>query len=94
MPPIEEELKIGKMHGDVETLQTLIKENDKLGQELKARKNALATIQKRAADVLAKDDDTDHAEVREKIGRLDDEWQRLEKAVERKVKIKYKKDLN
>lgn len=87
LPPLESELSAGRMHGDVDTLQVLIKENDKLSQELNSREGALTTIRKRAADILADAGvgDADQVEVREKIGRLNDEWQRLEKAVERKV---------
>lgn len=89
LPPIELELKEGKMHGDVETLQALIKENDKLSSELKTRRSALETIQKRAEDILSNDLETseDQEEIKRKMNRLNEEWERLERAVSRKAKL-------
>ncbi|KAI6204101.1 GAR domain-containing protein [Aphelenchoides besseyi] len=89
LPPIESELNDGRMHGDSDSLQMLIGENERLADELRARGSGLKVVRKRADDILnaksAEAADADCVDVRAKIDRLNDEWQRLESAVQQKT---------
>lgn len=86
LPPLEDELTAGKMAGDTDTLQALIKENDRLADEMKTKLKGVTTIRRRAEEVLAGGgEQEDKAEIQTKMDKMNDEWQRLEKAVDRKV---------
>ena len=84
LPPVEAELAAGRWHGDVETLQRLLKENDELAGELKARRAGIESVRKRAGDILAAAEKSnsvaaeEHERVQQQVERLNDEWRRLE----------------
>lgn len=86
LPPIEAELASGKMAGDTDTLQALIKENDRLAEEMKTKLKGVTTIRRRAEEVLAGGgEQEDKAEISSKMDKMNNEWERLEKAVDKKV---------
>lgn len=84
LPPLDADLKTDRWHGDVETLQRLLKENEDLADEIKARRPGVESVRTRARDILATAEKSngvaveEHEHVQQQIARLNDDWSRLE----------------
>lgn len=86
--PLEAEIASGRMAGDTDTLQALIKENDRLAEEMKTKLKGVTTIRRRAEEVMAGGgEQADKAEIGAKMDKMNDKWDRLQKAVAEKVSI-------